>query len=190
MCPASPCAPTRSARLHARSEPTSWSEPIRIASSAKRTPFSTATLAPARFPRSGTVAPANGLWTSSSVNTLAFEHIRRDVEGGRNSRRGELEMGGVLFGIHEPGCIWILASKPGPMAYSHWSGFVLAKGRQLISASATAPELNGLQALGWYHSHLRSKIFLSERDRLIHSRHFWRSWPSNAGLSPSQRPSP
>src|ERR1022692_2766230 len=141
VCPASPCAPTRSARLHARSEPTSWSEPIRIASSAKRTPFSTATLAPARFPRSGTVGPANGLWTSSSVNTLAFEHIRRDVEGGRNSRRGELEMGGVLFGIHEPGCIWILASKPLQREYAMGSGFVLAKGRHLISASATRPRV-------------------------------------------------
>src|ERR1022692_2766231 len=52
------------------------------------------------------------------------------------------------------------------------------------------PELNGLQALGWYHSHLRSKIFLSERDRPIHFSHFWRSWPSNAGLSLSRRPSP
>jgi hypothetical protein len=65
-------------------------------------------------------------------------------------------MGGVLFGIHEPGCIWILASKPLQCEYAMGPGFVLAKGRQLISASATDPELNGLQALGWYHSHLRS----------------------------------
>ena len=32
--------------------------------------------------------------------------------------------------------------------------------------------MNGLQVLGWYHSHIRSRIFLSERDRQIHSRHF------------------
>ena len=43
---------------------------------------------------------------------------------------------------------------------------------QLISAPATAPELNGLQALGWFHSHIRSRIFLSERDLQIHSRYF------------------
>src|ERR1022692_2716581 len=49
---------------------TSWSEPIRIASSAKRTPFSTATLAPARFPRSVT-----GRAGERIVDVLLSQHV-------------------------------------------------------------------------------------------------------------------
>src|ERR1022692_4325822 len=73
--------------------------------------------------------------------------------------------------------ICILASKPLPCEHALGPGFVLAakdekRLAQLISAPATAPELNGLQALGWFHSHIRSRIFLSERDLQIHSRYF------------------
>jgi predicted RNA-binding Zn-ribbon protein involved in translation (DUF1610 family) len=56
-------------------------------------------------------------------------------------------------------------------------GFVLSKKdekhlAQLISVPATGSELAGLQVLGWYHSHIASPIFLSERDLEIHSRYF------------------
>src|ERR1019366_3994757 len=110
-------------------------------------------------------------------SSAVLEHIRREVEAGRNLLRAERETGGVLFGIHEPGCIWILASKPLQCEHAMGPGFVLSEKDEkrlvhLISAPATDPELNGLQALGWYHSHLRSRIFLSERDRQIHSRYF------------------
>jgi hypothetical protein len=50
------------------------------------------------------------------------------------------------------------------------SGFVLL-GRyekrlpELISHPATDPELASLQSLGWHHSHVRSQIFLFERNR-------------------------
>jgi proteasome lid subunit RPN8/RPN11 len=106
-----------------------------------------------------------------------LDQIRREVETGRNLPGGERETGGVLFGIQEPCRIWILASKPLQCEHAMGPGFVLSEKDEkrlvhLISAPATDPELNGLQALGWYHSHLRSRIFLSERDRQIHSRYF------------------
>ena len=106
-----------------------------------------------------------------------LEQMRQEVESGRNSPNGERETGGVLFGIHEPGRICILASKPLSCEHAMGPGFVLSEKdekrlAQLIAAPATAPELNGLQALGWYHSHIRSRIFLSERDQQIHSRYF------------------
>ena len=110
-------------------------------------------------------------------SSAVLEQIRREVEGGRSLLRGERETGGVLFGNHEPGRIRILACKPLQCEHAMGPGFVLSEKddkrlAQLISAPATDPELNGLQALGWYHSHLRSKIFLSERDLQIHSRYF------------------
>jgi len=106
-----------------------------------------------------------------------LEQIRREVETARNSPNGERETGGVLFGIHEPGRIRIVASKRLSCEHALGPGFVLSaedekRLAQLITAPATASELNGLQALGWYHSHIRSRIFLSERDQQIHSRYF------------------
>jgi len=106
-----------------------------------------------------------------------LEQIRREVEEARHSNRGERETGGVLYGIHESGRTRILTCRPLQCEHAMGSGFVLSQKDEkrlahLISAPATDPELKGLQALGWYHSHLRSKIFLSERDRQIHFRHF------------------
>src|ERR1022692_1227377 len=110
-------------------------------------------------------------------SSTVLEQMRQEVEGRSSSRRGEQETGGVLFGINELGRICILASKPLPCEHALGPGFVLSakdekRLAQLIAAPATAPELNGLQALGWYHSHIRSRIFLSERDLQIHSRYF------------------
>lgn len=56
-------------------------------------------------------------------------------------------------------------------------GFVLSEEDeqrlpQVIASPVADPELNGLQAVGWYHSHIRTKIFLSHRDLQIHSRYF------------------
>lgn len=109
-------------------------------------------------------------------SSAVLEQIRRQVENGRKSHRGR-ETGGVLFGIQEPGRVCILASKPLECEHTMGAGFVLSEkdeqGLALqISAPATDPELKGLQALGWYHSHIRSRIFLSERDCQVHSRYF------------------
>jgi hypothetical protein len=106
-----------------------------------------------------------------------IEQIRQEVERGRGLSGGERETGGVLFGIHEPGRIRILASKPIRCEHALGPGFVLSEKdeeglAQLIPSPATDPGLSGLQALGWYHAHIRSKIFLSERDLQIHSRYF------------------
>jgi proteasome lid subunit RPN8/RPN11 len=106
-----------------------------------------------------------------------LEQIRREVEQARNSYREARETGGVLFGIHEREGIRILAARLLQCEHALGPGFVLSQKdekrlAQLIAAPATDPELKGLEALGWYHSHLRSRICLSERDLQIHSRYF------------------
>ena len=103
--------------------------------------------------------------------------IRREVEAGQNLPGSRREVGGVLFGIQEPGSIRILACRPLPSEHAMGPGFVLSQKDEhdlarLISAPATVPELSALQALGWYHSHIRSRIFLSGRDLQVHSRYF------------------
>src|ERR1035438_8090413 len=88
-------------------------------------------------------------------SSAVLEQIRREVEAGRNLVRAERETGGVLFGIHEPGRICILACKALQCEHAMGPGFVLSEKdekrlAQLISAPATDPELNGLEALGWF----------------------------------------
>ena len=106
-----------------------------------------------------------------------LDQVRREVNIGRNSPSGEREAGGILFGLREPERIRILASKPLACEHAMGPGFVLSERDEtrlehLIASTTTDPELNGLQVLGWYHSHIRSRIFLSERDLQIHSRYF------------------
>jgi proteasome lid subunit RPN8/RPN11 len=103
--------------------------------------------------------------------------IRSEVERARNSPHGGHEVGGVLFGIQEPDCVRILAHRPLHCEHAMGFGFVLGERdeerlAQLILVPATDPQMSGLRAIGWYHSHLRSRIFLSELDRQIHTRHF------------------
>ena len=110
-------------------------------------------------------------------SSAVLKQVHREVEQACKSHRGKLETGGVLFGIHEPERIQILAAKPLQCEHAMGPGFVLTENdekrlAQLILAPATDPELKGLLALGWYHSHIRSRIFLSERDLQIHSRYF------------------
>jgi len=107
-------------------------------------------------------------------SAAALEQVRREVAACGNLVGEELEVGGVLFGVQEPGRIRILACKPLPCEHAMGPGFVLSeidekRLAQLASAPGTDPDLTGLQALGWYHSHLYSRIYLSGRDLQVHS---------------------
>jgi hypothetical protein len=48
----------------------------------------------------------------TECSSAVLVQIRQEVEGSSNSRRGERETGGVLFGMHKPARIRILACKP------------------------------------------------------------------------------
>src|SRR5439155_2727902 len=99
---------------------------------------------------------------------------RREIDAGLNSPRGEHEIGGVLFGKHYPDRVRILDCRLLQCEYAMGPGFVLSERdkkllAELIVSAATDRELRGLTAVGWYHSHIQSRIFLSERDLHIHS---------------------
>jgi len=120
--------------------------------------------------------------------------IRQEVEGSLSSSRGAREAGGVLFGKNEPGGIRIVASRPLHCEHAFGPGFVLSERdeeglRDLIAAPGVETDLAGLDVLGWYHSHIYSKIFLSERDLQIHGRHFTAPFQVALVLQPSsERP--
>jgi proteasome lid subunit RPN8/RPN11/DNA-directed RNA polymerase subunit RPC12/RpoP len=110
-------------------------------------------------------------------SAATLDRIRREVESGLSFSSGPREAGGVLYGKNEPGRIRIVACRPLDCEHALGPGFVLSETDEkrladLIAAPGVEPDLHGLDVLGWYHSHVYSKIFLSERDAQIHARYF------------------
>jgi proteasome lid subunit RPN8/RPN11 len=113
------------------------------------------------------------------------------VDGFYKLARGGLEVGGVLFGQRSGDSVRILASRP--IACEHASGpsFVLSENdeaglRTLLESATSDPELKGLVPAGWYHSHTRSEISLSERDLEIYARYFPEPWQVSLVLRPEK----
>jgi proteasome lid subunit RPN8/RPN11 len=99
--------------------------------------------------------------------------------------KGGVEVGGVLFGRLEKGVTRILASRPAACEYKFGPSFHLSKKDdeafgELLRATESDPLLAGLEPVGWYHSHTRSQVCLSEQDVDLHDRHF--SKPSQVAL--------
>lgn len=95
--------------------------------------------------------------------------------------RGGVEVGGVLFGEWVGKLVRIKAIHPLECVYATGPSFVLSeKDRQnlaeLLASAAEDPELEGMSAVGWYHSHTRSEIFLSDADIEVHDQFFPEPW--------------
>jgi len=102
---------------------------------------------------------------------------------------GGYEVGGVLFGRHKNGLVRIQAFRPLDIQPPR-PVFVLSKSDQqrfdaLIRSHASDPELQGMVPVGWYHSHTRDEIFLSEGDVEIYDRHLPEPWQVAMVLRPS-----
>ena len=104
--------------------------------------------------------------------------------------RGGAEIGGVLFGSHTDTEIRIAAFRP--MACEHALGptFMLSENdlarlKEQLESAAADPTLHGLEVVGWYHSHTRSEIFLSEADLAIYNDFFPQPWQVALVLRPA-----
>ena len=106
------------------------------------------------------------------------DQIRREVfDKFLSIPRGGLEIGGVLFGTITGAEIRLLAYRPLEIEYLNGPSFALSNTdeiglMQLIEASQADPELEGMEPVGWYHSHTRSDISLSDEDIAVHQRFF------------------
>src|SRR5579872_6482735 len=99
-----------------------------------------------------------------------MEELRLAATDGFNRlAHGGIEIGGVLFGLKEQDGVTILAQRPLACEYAFGPSFTLSEndGRALENLLLTPgkdPELSGMQTVGWYHSHTRSDILLSDKD--------------------------
>jgi proteasome lid subunit RPN8/RPN11 len=88
--------------------------------------------------------------------------------------RGGAEIGGVLLGRQEKGRISIVDSVPMECEHAFGPSFVLsdrdqAKLAELVASGSRNPHA---RPLGWWHSHTRSDIFLSEADLQVYNSYF------------------
>jgi len=133
-------------------------------------------------------APEFSAWT---VPELSFrieysgevlEQIRQTaVEGYHRVPRGGVETGGILFGTHIKGAVRITAWRPIACDYTSGPSFLLSENDEAalaraLKAYARNPRLTGLQPVGWYRSHNRSQIWLSDSDLTFFNRFFPRPW--------------
>src|SRR5450759_5562270 len=93
--------------------------------------------------------------------------------------RGGAEIGGILLGKFEPGRLVVGDYAALDCEHAYGPSFALsppdeARLKEMLSAHAN--HTGGLRPVGWYHSHTRSEIFLSEADLRIHHRFFPESW--------------
>ena len=112
------------------------------------------------------------------LRTLAAE----TVEGMAAIPRGGIEVGGVLYGNHIGNAeITIIESRRLDCEYKMGPSFTLSpkdeqRLHELIHAPEHDPGLVGLEAVGWFHSHTRSGIYLSDEDCTLHERFFPEPW--------------
>ena len=100
--------------------------------------------------------------------------------------RGGAEIGGVLLGRRDAGGIQVTDALPIACEHAFGPGFVLSprdldKLAELVAAANKNPNS---KVVGWYHSHTRSEIFLSEEDLEIYRRFFPEPWQVALVLKP------
>lgn len=111
----------------------------------------------------------------------ALEQVRKlTVDAFYSLPRGGIEVGGLLLGRHEQGRVTILSALPVECEHSRGPGYVLSPNDEAVLdqaiASASRPTAGGMIPVGWYHSHTRSEVFLSEQDIEIFDGHFPEPW--------------
>jgi proteasome lid subunit RPN8/RPN11 len=101
--------------------------------------------------------------------------------------RGGAEIGGILLGQRLKRRLVIEDYVALDCEHAFGPSFALSPRDQnrLAELLATAEQNpDGLKPVGWYHSHTRSEIFLSEADQALHQRYFPEPWQVALVLRP------
>jgi proteasome lid subunit RPN8/RPN11 len=121
-----------------------------------------------------------------------MEEIRAlAVEGYRSLPRTGVEIGGVLFGYRKGNLVSVSAQRPLECEHAMGPAFLLSKHDEarlntLILEARRDPALAGARPVGWYHSHTRGDLMLSDEDLEIFDRHFPERWQVALVLRPQK----
>jgi len=91
--------------------------------------------------------------------------------------RGGAEIGGILLGSHDDGRVIVAGYQALDCEHAFGPGFTLsAHDKALLAGILATGRPANLRPVGWYHSHTRSEIFLSDADLEIHNGYFPEPW--------------
>jgi proteasome lid subunit RPN8/RPN11 len=114
-----------------------------------------------------------------TVRSAAMEGLHRLAKGG-------LEVGGLLIGERNGDSVRILEARPIACEHAYGPSFTLSAGDEELLRGQLAALTTGLTVVGWYHSHTRSPICLTERDLEIYDRHFPEAWQVSLVVRPDK----
>ena len=110
------------------------------------------------------------------------------VDAFRSLPGGGVEIGGVLLGKFDNQRLTITQHLPLESEHAFGPTFTLSPKDQTSLEEllgAAGRNFSDMQPVGWYHSHTRSAIALSEADVEIHKRYFREAWQVAVVLRPS-----
>jgi hypothetical protein len=132
-------------------------------------------------------------WTSGQCpfqiefDSTAMDDIRLAVVDAFFSLpRGGAEIGGILLGEYAPGRLTISGYQALECEHAFGPSFALSPNDliRLADMIRSTPG-GGADVVGWYHSHTRSEILLSDADLEIHNRYFPEPWQVALVMKPS-----
>jgi proteasome lid subunit RPN8/RPN11 len=124
-------------------------------------------------------------------STQLIEDIAAAARVGFNKfPRGGVEVGGLLFGTRDRSGVSIVAARSIPCEYTFGPSFSLSGEEhdalsEVLRNYRSDPALKELVPVGWYHSHTRSELALSDADLHLHNRHFSEPWQIALLLKPA-----
>lgn len=123
---------------------------------------------------------------------VVIEEIRHEVaEGFQKLSRGGMEVGGVLYGTRDGRTVTVLAMRPMACEHARGPAFLLSDQDRSILAEQLEhggedPRLEGLICVGWFLSHTRSEIMLSDSDLEIYRDCFGAPWQVSLVIRPGR----
>ncbi|MCC6368935.1 MAG: hypothetical protein IT165_35890 [Bryobacterales bacterium] len=121
-----------------------------------------------------------------------LDEIYQTVEEGvRRLSRGGVEAGGVLFGRRDEDLIRVLAWRPIACDHTRGPAFVLSNDDQqglmlLLEQAQSDPRLQVLDPVGWFVSHTRPGLRMTEDDVDLFNRFFPEPWQVTLVIHPQR----
>ncbi len=109
------------------------------------------------------------------------EIVQAAVDGSHRFPFGGLGVGGVLYGSHHGDLVRVIAARPVHCSNTQGPDYVLSEEDEtgldsLLKTGVDDPALAPLEPVGWYVSHPRGGISLSQTDLALFKKHFPHSW--------------
>ena len=139
-----------------------------------------------------------GTWSATAspvsieYSLVVIEEIRQEVaEGFQKLSRGGIEVGGLLYGVHDGSMVRIMAIRAAACEHAAGPTFRLSERdraalQEQIRRGPGDARLDGLECVGWYVSHTRTEIAMTESDLEIFSSYFAEPWKVTLVIRPSR----